>query len=326
MARRGETSTLMTIGRWSATLTPVIVLIAAGIGLASPATFSGWSPAIPWLLALIMLGMGMTLRGSDFAIVAKRPWALAVGVVAQYVIMPGVAWLITVVLRLDPMLAIGVILVGCCPGGTASNVITYLAKGDVALSVAMTTFSTLLAPILTPLLVLLLGGSYLPVNAPALLISIVQVVLVPVLLGLVLRRLLPGVVDAIAPILPLISVLGIATAVLIIVAGSASRILTVAGVVLIAVIVHNLLGYLLGYGAAKITGLDVAARRTVAIEVGLQNSGLAVTLAAQHFNPIAALPGAIFSVWHNLSGSALAAYWSRRPTGDPEPAKSAAGT
>lgn len=315
-----ESPALSALSRWSATLTPVIVLMAGALALLTPSTFIPMAPAVPWLLALIMLGMGMTLKGADFAIVARKPWALLIGTVAHYVIMPGVAWLLTIVLHLEPMLAIGVILVGCCPSGTASNVMNYLAKGDVALSVAMATVSTLLAPILTPLLVLLVGGHYLPVDAGGLLVSILQVVLAPIFVGLLLRRLFPRFVVRITPVLPLVSVLGIALVVLAVVSGAASSIMAVAGVVLLAVVLHNLAGYLLGYGAARVAGLDAASRRTVAFEVGMQNSGLAVTLAAQHFNPVAALPGAMFSVWHNVSGSLLAAYWSRRPTTPPSAA------
>ncbi|MDN5727392.1 MAG: bile acid:sodium symporter family protein [Propionibacteriales bacterium] len=305
--------TLKRISSLAGTWLPLIVIIAGVIAMITPATFAGWSGAVPWLLSVIMLGMGMTLRGSDFAVVLRKPWAMGVGVLAQYVIMPCLALLISVVLRLDPVLATGMILVGAAPGGTSSNVMTFLAKGDTALSVAMTTVSTLLAPILTPLLVLLLAGRYLPVNPAGLFVSIVQVVLVPIVLGVLLRRFLPRLVDRIVDAMPLVSVLGITGVVMAVVAGSASKILTVGPLVVLAVVVHNVAGLALGYGAAKLTRLDVPSRRTVSIEVGLQNSGLAATLATVHFNPVAALPSAIFSVWHNISGSLLAGYWSRRP-------------
>jgi BASS family bile acid:Na+ symporter len=296
-------------GRWF----PLIVIVAGAIALAVPAAFRGWSPAIPWLLALIMLGMGLTLRPVDFAYVARRPVAFVIGVVAQFVIMPGLGWLLATMLQLGPELAVGVILVACAPGGTASNVMVFLAKGDTALSVAMTSVSTLLAPLVTPMLVLLLAGQFLPVQPGALFLSIVQVVLVPVLLGFLLRRFAERQVEKVVPALPLVSVIGITAVVMAVVAGSAAALLASGLVILLAVVLHNLLGLGSGYLAARLVGLDETARRAISIEVGMQNSGLAATLATTHFNPVAALPAAVFSVWHNVSGSILAGYWARRP-------------
>jgi BASS family bile acid:Na+ symporter len=215
-------------------------------------------------------------------------------------------------LDLPAAVAAGVILVGAAPGGTASNVMVFLAKGDTALSVAMTSVSTLLAPLLTPLLVLWLAGEYLPVDAGGLFVSIVQIVVVPVLLGLVLRALLPRVVEAVLPALPLVSVAGITAVVVVVVAASSETILSVGLVVVVAVVLHNLLGYGVGYAIGRSFGMPMAARRAIAIEVGMQNSGLAAGLATVHFTPAAALPAAIFSVWHNVSGSLLASYWARR--------------
>jgi bile acid:Na+ symporter, BASS family len=281
-----------------------------------PDAFAGGTAAVPYLLMVIMLGMGMTLRVGDFAIVARRPWALLVGVAAQYVVMPGLAWVLTQALDLPAAVAAGVILVGAAPGGTASNVMVYLAKGDTALSVAMTSVSTLLAPLLTPLLVLWLAGQYLPVDAGGLFVSIVQIVVVPVLLGLVLRMLVPRAVEAILPALPLVSVAGIAAVVVVVVAASSETILSVGSLVVVAVVLHNLLGYGVGYAIATSLRMPTAARRAIAIEVGMQNSGLAAGLATVHFTPAAALPAAIFSVWHNVSGSLLASYWARRDPGE----------
>ncbi|MBC3191459.1 bile acid:sodium symporter family protein [Pseudonocardia sp. C8] len=303
------------VGRWF----PVIVLVAGAVALAVPGAFEGWTSAVPWLLAVIMLGMGMTLRPVDFAYIARRPQAFAIGLCAQYVVMPSLGWLLTVLVDLPPEIAVGVILVACAPGGTASNVMVFLARGDVALSVAMTSVSTLVAPLLTPLLVLLLAGRFLPVSPGSLFLSIVQVVLVPVVLGFLLRRWAGGFVDRVTPALPLVSVLGITAVVLAVVAGSADSLLT-AGLAIAAVVaVHNLAGLALGYGVARAFRLDLGAARAVSIEVGMQNSGLAATLGTVHFGPAAALPGAVFSVWHNVSGAALAGYWSRRPV-TPEPA------
>lgn len=300
-------------GRWFA----LIVVAAGAVALLVPDAFAGASVAVPWLLAVIMLGMGMTLRPVDFAIVARRPWALVLGVAAQYLIMPLLALGIAVALRLPPDLAAGVILVGCAPGGTASNVMVYLARGDTALSVAMTSVSTLLAPLLTPVLVLALAGQYLPVDAGALLVSILQVVLVPVLLGLLLRTLVPALVERLLPVLPLVSVAGITAVVMIVVAGSAATLLSIGLLIVLAVIVHNVLGLGLGYAVAAACRLDESGSRAVSIEVGMQNSGLAAALATAHFNPAAALPAALFSVWHNVSGSLLAGYWARRTAPDP---------
>jgi BASS family bile acid:Na+ symporter len=297
------------VGRWF----PLIVIVAGAVALALPGAFRGWAPAIPWLLALIMLGMGMTLRPVDFAYVARRPVAFVIGVVAQFVIMPGVGWLLATLLPLSPELAVGVILVACAPGGTASNVMVFLAKGDTALSVAMTSVSTLLAPLVTPMLVLLLAGRFLPVQPGALFLSIVQIVLVPVVLGFLLRRFAERQVEKVVPALPLVSVVGITAVVMAVVAGSASALLASGLVIVVAVVLHNVLGLGLGYLAARIAGLDETARRAISIEVGMQNSGLSASLATTHFNPVAALPAAVFSVWHNVSGSILAGYWARRP-------------
>ncbi|TWF74647.1 BASS family bile acid:Na+ symporter [Pseudonocardia hierapolitana] len=300
-------------GRWF----PLIVVVAGAIALAVPGAFRGWSAAVPWLLALIMLGMGLTLRPVDFAYVARRPVAFVLGVVAQFVIMPGLGWLLATTLPLSPELAVGVILVACAPGGTASNVMVFLAKGDTALSVAMTSASTLLAPIVTPLLVLALAGRFLPVQPGALFVSILQIVLVPVLLGFLLRRFAGRQVEKVVPALPLISVVGITAVVMAVVAGSAAALLASGLVILVAVVLHNVLGLGLGYLAARLCGLDETARRAISIEVGMQNSGLSASLATTHFNPVAALPAAVFSVWHNVSGSILAGYWARRPTTAP---------
>ncbi len=297
------------VGTWFA----VIVIAAGGLALATPDTFAGWTEQVPLLLQIIMLGMGMTLRLPDFAVMARRPWALVLGVAAQYTVMPVLGWSIAQALDLSPALTVGMILVGCAPGGTASNVMVYLARGDVALSVAMTTASTLLAPILTPVLVLALAGEDLPVDGGALFTSIVEIVLVPVLLGFALRLTVPALIDRLLPVLPLVSVVGITGVVLAVVAASSSTLLSVGIVLVVAVVLHNLGGLLLGYGVGRLCGMSPSSCRAVSIEVGMQNSGLAAALATTHFTPAAALPAALFSVWHNVSGSALASHWSRRP-------------
>ncbi|MCD0442732.1 bile acid:sodium symporter family protein [Glycomyces sp. A-F 0318] len=299
---------------------PAIVLVAAAVAFATPSTFAPLGAAVPYLLMVIMLGMGMTLRPVDFAVIGRRPWPVVLGVVAQFLVMPLAGYGLARAFDMEPMLAVGMVLVGAAPGGTASNVMVYLSKGDTALSVAMTSISTLLAPLLTPVLVLWLAGEFLPVDAGDLFVSIVQIVLVPVVVGLLLRRFAPRLIDRVLDALPLVSVLGITLVVMAVVAGSADTLLEVGALVAVAVVLHNAFGLALGYGLARLCRLPATGRRAVSIEVGMQNSGLAAALATTHFNPVAALPAAVFSVWHNISGSLIAAYWSRRPVADaPEP-------
>ena len=304
------------VGRWFA----LFVVLGLVVGLAAPDTTASAAPRVPLLLGVIMFGMGLTLSAQDFAVVLRRPAAVLTGVAAQYAVMPLLGWGVGHALGLSPELVLGMVLVGASPGGTASNVIVYLARGNVALSVAMTTISTLLAPLLTPLLILWLAGSLLPVDPGALFTSIVQVVLLPVVGGALVRALLPGPVRAVLPLLPLVSVLGIVVVVAAVVGANADAVRSTGLLVLLAVVLHNGLGLALGHAIGRFTGLDESARRAVSIEVGMQNSGLAASLATVHFTPVSALPAALFSVWHNLSGSALASVWSRRTATDPEPA------
>jgi BASS family bile acid:Na+ symporter len=294
------------------TLFPLLVLLAGVIGLVSPGTFTGAAEAVPYLLGVVMFCMGVTLTTPDLKGIAKRPWAVAVGLAAQYVIMPGLGWVIVKALDLPPQLAAGVILVGCAPGGTASNVVTYLARGDVALSVSVTTLSTTLAPLLTPPLTLLLAGEYLPVDAGSMVSDILKTVLLPVLAGLAVRLLAGRYVQRALPVLPWLSALTISVIVAVVVAGSADAIKSAAVLVFVAVVLHNGLGLALGYGAARATGMSEPARRALAFEVGMQNSGLAASLATAHFSPLAALPSAVFSVWHNISGAVAAAWFARK--------------
>jgi BASS family bile acid:Na+ symporter len=300
------------VGRWFA-----LLVLAGGIaGLAAPGQAALLAPYISLLLGVIMFGMGLTMRPVDFAIVARHPKAVILGVLAQYTVMPLLGWGIAHVLNLPPLLVVGMVLVGSAPGGTASNVIVYLARGDVALSVAMTSISTLLAPVLTPLLVLALAGSTLPVAAGDLFVSILQVVLVPVLAGLLLRMAARRFVERILPVLPLVSVVGIVVVVAAVVGANADAVLSSGLLVALAVVLHNSLGLALGYLVGVATKLPEAARRAASVEVGMQNSGLAAALATAHFAPLAALPGALFSVWHNISGALVATYWARRPPAD----------
>lgn len=293
-------------------LFPVLILLGGLCGMLMPQAFLGLSSWINPLLMVIMFCMGLTLTMPDFALVFKNPLPVLGGVAAQFIIMPSMGWLVATMLQLEPALAAGLILVGCAPGGTASNVVSYLARGNVALSVAMTSVSTLLAPLLTPALALWLAGQYMPVDAGSMAISVVQIVLIPVVLGIFLRMLFNRFVDKVSGALPWLSVLAITFVVTVIVAGSARTIVTAGLLVLVAVVLHNALGLALGYAIGILLRVPEDSRRTIAIEVGMQNSGLAGGLAKQYFSPEAALPGAVFSVWHNLSGALIAAYWRRK--------------
>jgi len=288
------------------------VVLGALWGYAFPGTAALGKAWIPEILALVMLGMGLTLTGKDMRALRSAGPPLLTGVCLQFLIMPLCAWLLAHLFALPDALAIGLILVGAAPGGTASNVVTYLARGDVALSIAMTTASTLLAPVMTPLWVWLLASAWLPVDPLALLWSVVRIVLIPVIFGIGLRTLWrPGsyVLDG---VLPLGSMLVIAWIVGVIIALNRSYLDDMAMSLLVAVALLNTCGLLLGYLGARHTGQPRIRCRTVSIEVGMQNSGLAVALAVAHLSPLAALPGALFSLWHNLTGPALAAIWRHR--------------
>ncbi|MFV5508074.1 bile acid:sodium symporter family protein [Acinetobacter sp. 197] len=290
------------------------VVLFSGIALLVPEAFVWLRAYIPWMLGIIMFGMGMTMTVGDFKSVLQSPKAVAIGVVAQFVAMPGLAYLLCKLFQLPPEIAIGVILVGCCPGGTASNVITYMAKGNTALSVACTSVSTLLAPIFTPAIFYVLASQWIEINAFSMLVSILQVVLFPIVLGLMVRALLKQKVSTYIQVMPLISVIAIVAIVAAIIAGSKTQILQSGLIILGIVALHNGLGYLLGYWASRMFKLAEIDCRAVSIEVGMQNSGLGVALAATHFaaSPLTALPSAIFSLWHNISGPALATYWAAK--------------
>lgn len=260
------------------------------------------------LLGLVMFGMGLTLDWKAFATVFARPLEVSIGVLCQFLLMPLIAWGLVRLFRLPPELAVGVLLVGCCPGGTSSNVISYLAGGDVALSVGMTTVSTLLAPVITPLLMKLLAGAVVPVDFFAMCLSILEVVILPVALGLLAKRFLPAFSAKVLPALPAFSTVVILLIVVAVVAANAGKLRDCGLLIMAVVILHNLSGYALGYLAARGMRFAAVKAKTVSIEVGMQNSGLACSLAATHFPDLAmaSVPGALFSVWHNISGALLA--------------------
>ena len=257
--------------------------------------------------------MGLTLKAEDFKVVFSRPKDVLVGCLAQFTVMPLLAFALTRIFKLEPALAIGVILVGCCPGGTASNVITYLAKGDLALSVGMTAVSTLLAPFLTPLLVWLLAGETVDVDVVGMLLSILWVVILPIALGLLVKRCWPRTTERASAYLPALSTLAICVIVLIVIAANAHKLLAGGLVILLVVVLHNVCGLGAGYLIGTLLRLTPAKRRAISVEVGMQNSGLASSLATLHFAayPLATIPGALFSVWHNISGAIVAKLYSR---------------
>lgn len=286
----------------------VVIILFSALAMAIPSGFAWATAYTSWFLGAAMFGMGLTIPVEDFKTVFTHPKEIVIGCIAQYSVMPLAAWLLSVLLSLSPDLAVGVILVGCCPGGTASNVITYIAGGDVSLSVGMTIVSTLLAPIMTPLLTYWLAGAWVDVSLMAMILSVVKVILIPVLLGIAVHRLLGARMKKISSLVPLISVVAIVMIIAGIVANNVEKILTCGLLVLGVVILHNFLGLALGLLISRLFRVDYDKTTAIAIEVGMQNSGLAVSLATANFaaNPLATLPGAIFSVWHNISGSIFA--------------------
>ena len=291
-----------------------IVIVALSIWAFFMPQLFAWATAYTSIfLGVIMFGMGLTISADDFKVVLTHPKEVLLGALAQYTIMPLSAWALATALQLPPDLALGVILVGCCPGGTASNVIAYIAKGDVPLSVGMTIASTLLAPLVTPALVWLLANTWVQVSFWSMFANVLQVVLVPVAAGILANMLAGKAVRKITPVLPLLSVVAIAFIVAGIMANNTQKIIESGVLTLVVVVLHNGIGMLAGYGVARLFKLDYAKTSTLAIEVGMQNSGLAVTLATANFaaNPLATLPGAIFSVWHNIAGSIFASFRTR---------------
>ena len=292
-----------------------IVLAIAALALFVPGTClwvqTKW---INFLLMIVMFGMGLTMKLSDFAIVFRRPRDVIIGCLAQFIVMPLLAFALGRLFGLSDELLVGVVLVGTCPGGTASNVMTYLAKGDTALSVGMTSINTLLAPVLTPLLTYLYLRTSVSVDVRSMFISIIQVVIVPIGLGLLINRLFGKYTQKLSDALPTVSVTAICLIVASVVSHNSEKILSTGIVIFAVVILHNLLGYLCGYLVGVVFKMDLPRKKAVAIEIGMQNSGLATSLAGTAFPNLAmaTVPGAVFSVWHNISGAILAGWFSRR--------------
>ena len=293
----------------------ILVLAAALLALTFPDLLGQVRPTvISYLLGVVMFGMGLTLNLRDFKIVFSRPKDVIIGCLAQFTVMPLLAWCLAWLFRLDEALALGVVLVGCSPGGTASNVITYLAKGDLALSVGMTGVSTLLAPLLTPLLTWALAGKSVDVDVVSMFMSILCVVILPIVVGLLVKWLWPKFTERATDYLPAFSSVAIAFIVAIIIAANADKPLAGGLLIVVVVMLHNICGLSLGYLIGRLLRLAEPKKRAISIEVGMQNSGLASSLATIHFAayPLATIPGAIFSVWHNLSGAAVAYLFRRK--------------
>lgn len=293
-------------------LFPLWAVLSSVVAYGCPPAFLPLQSAIVPLLGLVMFGMGVTLSWNHFVDVAKRPSVVGLGVLLQFLIMPAAGWTVARVFQLPPQLMAGLVLVGCCPGGTASNVICYLAKGDVALSITLTSMSTLLAVVMTPFLTWVYAGQVVAVPVGSMFLSILKIVIIPVILGVLINTYWGSRFVTVKQVFPLFSVFSIILIIAIIIALNRENMASAAATLVAGVVLHNLLGLAGGYWFSKGLGLGERDRRTIAIEVGMQNSGLGVALALQYFSPAAALPSALFSIWHNLSGSFLAGYWSRK--------------
>ena len=292
----------------------VIVLAAAALSLFAPASAlwiqTSW---VNYLLMLVMFGMGLTLKPEDFKVVFTRPKEILIGCVAQFSIMPLLAFLLGKAFGLDAALMAGLVLVGTCPGGTSSNVITYLSNGDVAFSVGMTSVNTLLAPVLTPAITYLLLRTTITVDAAGMFVSIVKVVIIPIALGFIITHFWGDRTAKAVKVLPMVSVIAITMIVGAVVSHNSEKILSTGAVVFAVVVLHNLLGYACGYILGCILKLPMDKKKALSIEIGMQNSGLATSLAGSAFPGLAmaTVPGAIFSVWHNISGAVLAAIYRK---------------
>lgn len=291
------------------------------VSLFAPSIFNFLSvDLINYFLIIIMFCMGLTLTVDDFKIILKNPKDLGIGCLSQFLIMPLLAFIIGILLNLDAALFVGLVIVGTCPGGTASNVMSYLADGDVALSVGMTSLNTLIAPIITPVITYLLLRTTVNVNIISMFLSIIGIVILPIALGLIINKYFEVKVNKIKKFLPSISIIGIMFIIAIVISHNSAKILSSGLVILTSVILLNLFGYLFGYLFAKVMGLSVKKCKTISIETGMQNSGLATSLAKSNFPNLAmaTVPGAIFSVFHNITGFILARVFKKFIINDDE--------
>ena len=293
-------------------LFPLWAILLSGVAFFFSEPFSSLASWIIPLLAGVMFTMGLTLKAADFKRILQDPRPILVGVLLQFILMPLLAVVLAKMFGLSNQLTAGLVLVGCCAGGTASNVISYLARADLALSISMTVCSTLVGVVATPLLTGFYLSTTINVDTIGMLASIIQIVLIPVLAGITLSHFFPELIRPLTPALPALSILIILTIIAIVVALNSDSLLEVGALTLVAVVLHNLGGMCGGFYLSRLMGFDTRQSHTIAIEVGMQNSGLGVALALEFFSATAALPGALFSVWHNISGSLLASQWSRK--------------
>ncbi len=297
-------------------LLPLWALLASIIGYVFSPELTQFKNALIPLIALIMFVMGLTITTQDLQETFKEPRPLLIGVILQFLLMPALAWSISLFLELPREILIGMILVGSAPGGTSSNVLTYLAGGRVALSVSMTAISTLASVIVTPWVTALYLKEVIEVDRGAMLLSIAQMIIIPVLFGMLIKAKLPKLVTRAQPILPKIAAFIIAAAICLVVALNAGALISLGTLTLFAVVLHNLSGLIAGYTLSRAMGQDQITARTIAIEVGTQNSGMASALAVKHFSVLAAIPSALFSIIQNIIGTGLASFWAARPSSD----------
>jgi BASS family bile acid:Na+ symporter len=306
------------ISNWAGKYFALIIIVFSVIAFMLPDYFVGFGSYVTILLGIVMFGMGLTLKAEDFKLVFTKPIPVLIGLAAQFAIMPTIAFVIAFLLNLPAEIAAGLVLLGSVPGGTASNVMVFLARGNLPLSITMTSVSTLLAPIMTPILLLIFAGEWMPVDPVSMFMSIVQVIIIPIVLGLLVNRFMPKTTEKSAPLLPLISIVAITIIVMGVVAGNRDNIANAGILVFVSVLLHNGFGLLLGFYAGKLFKLPVQDQRAISIEVGMQNSGLGVALATTHFTPLAALPSAFASAWQLITGTFLASRWNKS---DPENGK-----
>ena len=305
---------ILSLSQYASKYIGVLVILISLFAFLSPSMFEWATTYTSLLLGFAMFGMGMTINANDFKNILRHPKDVYIGCLAQFLVMPLISYLLAVTFNLPTPIAIGVILVGCCPGGTASNIITHIAGGDTTLSVSMTVVSTLLCPILTPLWIYLLAGLWVDVSILSMITSVVKVVLVPIILGIIINYKMKNKKEYLSSVMPLISVVSVLLLIAGIVATNKEQLLICGSTVFIIIILHNVIGMILGFTIAKLFKMDLPKSTAVCVEVGMQNSGLAVSLALSNFatQPLCAVPGAIFSIWHNISGGILASIMKKR--------------
>lgn len=305
---------ILSLSNYASKYIGILVILVSLCAFLCPSMFAWATTYTAWLLGFAMFGMGMTINANDFKNILKNPKDIFIGCLAQFLVMPLISYLLAVAFNLPTPIAIGVILVGCCPGGTASNIITHIANGDTTLSVSMTVVSTLISPLLTPLWIYVLAGQWVDISILSMIISVVKVVLVPIILGIIINYNIKHKKEYISSVMPLISITSVLLLIAGIVAINKEKLLVSGVTVFIIVILHNIIGMALGFTIAKLFKMDLRKSTAVSIEVGMQNSGLAVSLAISNFatQPLCAVPGAIFSIWHNISGGIFASIMKKR--------------